>query len=150
MATESGTSARAKKEMTFEAVPPGQQETRIRPIAKGVGKLNSQPRQNPRSGISEYWRTIPGRTVERSRAIRRRSSRLTVIPMQSMMMPKPRGISGPLNQVKNSGLTMARPLASRSQRGKALVTTVSNGNVGMHNIVRCLCVRLQHLINARN
>ena len=54
MATESGTSARAKKEITFEAVPPGQQETRIRPIAKGVGKLNSQPRKNPRSGISEY------------------------------------------------------------------------------------------------
>ena len=36
--TDSATSARARNEMMFEAVPPGQQETRINPTAKGVGR----------------------------------------------------------------------------------------------------------------
>ncbi len=38
MVTDSATSARARNEMTFDAVPPGQQETRINPTARGVGR----------------------------------------------------------------------------------------------------------------
>jgi hypothetical protein len=40
------------------------------------------------------------------------------------MMPRPIGISGPLNQEKRDGLTRERPLANRTQNGKAFVMLV--------------------------
>ncbi len=49
--------------------------------------------------------------------------------MLSMMMPSPIGISGPLNHVKSPGSTKAKPLASNTQRGKALVSVASRFNV---------------------
>ena len=128
MVTDRATSARARNAMTFEAVPPGQHETRIRPTAKGVGRSSSRPMLHPSSGISVYCSATPGRTLDRSRAMRRKSSNPTVMPMLSMMTPRPTVMNGPLNQVNSSGRTRAMPLARSSQSGKALVRTVSTGN----------------------
>ena len=60
--------------------------------------------------MSVYWSPMPGRTVARSRTMRRKSSKPTVMPMLSMMSPSPSGISGPLNQVKNTGRQRASAL----------------------------------------
>ena len=38
IATDSATSVRARNAMTFDAVPPGQHETRMSPTARGVGR----------------------------------------------------------------------------------------------------------------
>ena len=101
----------------------------MRPAANGSGRSKSHPRPSPSSGISVYWSATPGSTLVRSRPMRRKSSKPTVIPMLSMMIPSPIGIRGPLNQVKSSGRTSAAPLASSSQSGKALVTAARTGNV---------------------
>ena len=47
MVTERATSARARNEMTFEAVPPGQQETRMRPAASGRGQVEQDAEPPP-------------------------------------------------------------------------------------------------------
>lgn len=120
--TERVTSARARNEITFDAVPPGQHDTRMIPTARGDGRANTVARPHPNAGISVYWSRIPGSTRWRSREIRRKSSRPTVMPMQSMMVAKPNGIRGPLNQVRNSGRTSAIALAARTQIGKAFVS----------------------------
>ncbi|GIT66744.1 MAG: hypothetical protein Ct9H300mP25_02160 [Acidobacteriota bacterium] len=47
-----------------------------------------------------------------------------VIPMLSMMTPRPIGISGPLNQEKRDGSKRESPLANRTQSGNAFVMRV--------------------------
>ena len=124
--TDSATSARARNAMTLEAVPPGQQETRISPAASGAGRSKRVASPHPRAGINVYWSTTPGSTSRRLRAIRRKSSKPSVRPMLSMMTPRPAGISGPLNQVSSSGRNSASALAASTQSGNALVSAASS------------------------
>ena len=99
------------------------------PTANGVGRSKSAAMPQPRVGITVYWSATPGRTRARCRPTARKSSHPMVMPMLSMMTPSPIGISGPLNHVKSLGSTNARPLASNTQRGKALVSIASRFNV---------------------
>src|SRR5690606_8994811 len=54
IATDRATSARERNAMTFDAVPPGQPDTRIRPTASGVGSDQSHAMVQPSSGIARY------------------------------------------------------------------------------------------------
>ena len=130
MVTDSATSARARNAMTFEAVPPGQQETRMRPAARGAGRSNRTPSPHPRAGINVYWSAMPGSTRRRSREMRPKSSKPSVMPMLSMMMPRPSGMSGPLNHVNSSGRTSASPVAASTHSGNALVSAASSFKAG--------------------
>ena len=125
MVTDKATSARAKKEITFEAVPPGQQETRIKPVASGVGRSNKMARLHPSNGISVYWSAIPGRTIRRSEEILLKSTKPMVMPILSMITARPKVISGPLNHVTVSGHTTARQLVPITQAGNAFVSLVT-------------------------
>ena len=109
--------------MTFDAVPPGQQETSISPTANGVGRSKRYPRLQPSVGITVYCSSTPGSTRPRSRPTRRKSSKPSVIPMLSMMTPSPIVIRGPLNQVNSVGRMTARIPAASTQSGNADVKT---------------------------
>jgi len=57
--TDKATRALAKKTTTFEAVPPGQQETRISPTAISAGNFNTQARQALHAGIIKNCKPTP-------------------------------------------------------------------------------------------
>jgi len=57
--TESATSTLARYEITFEAVPPGQHATRIRPTAKAGGRSKRYPKLHPKNGITVYCNKTP-------------------------------------------------------------------------------------------
>ena len=50
--TDSAKLALAKYAITFDAVPPGQQETRIKPTAKKVGSSKIIANHHPSKGIT--------------------------------------------------------------------------------------------------
>lgn len=57
ISTERATSPWAMNVATFEACPPGQQETRIRPTAKASGRERALAIRNPSTGLIKYWAT---------------------------------------------------------------------------------------------
>jgi hypothetical protein len=54
METDSGTSANARYEITFEATPPGQHDTRISPTASGAGSPINEATDHPIKGMTVY------------------------------------------------------------------------------------------------
>ena len=91
--TESATSALATYATTLDAVPPGQQQTRISPTARGVGKANKCPTHQPRKGITRYWRATPHPIAAGACRTRWKSVSSRVRPMPSMMICRPGAIS---------------------------------------------------------
>ena len=86
--TDNATSVRAMYDTTFDAVPPGQQATRIKPTANGVGSPSVVAMPQPIMGISRNCAMKPvaiarGRVVTRVKSLRER-----VIPMPSMMIAR--------------------------------------------------------------
>ena len=61
ISTLSATSPCATKVATLEACPPGQQPSRMRPVAKAGGRLMAREMSTARMGSTEYWHTNPSR-----------------------------------------------------------------------------------------
>ena len=72
--------------------------------------------------MTVYCRTTPGSTRARSRPTRRKSAKPRVMPMLSMMTPRPTVMRGPLNHVNQSGRTRAATPAPSTHRGNAEVS----------------------------
>ena len=71
--------------------------------------------------------TNPASTAAGCDATRAKSANVSVIPMPSMISPRPPTKSGPSNQVKSRGSTSASPQAAATQSGKALASRSSGG-----------------------
>lgn len=99
MATESATSAPAISVTKFDAVPPGQQPTKMRPAAKAGGKPKILALAHAMAGMMENCARNP-----RSRLIGatpRKSCSERVDPMQTMVAPSAASMSGPWNHDSN-------------------------------------------------
>jgi hypothetical protein len=68
----------------FDAMPPGQLATRMRPTARPASKFSSQPTSQPHSGMIVYCAPKPSATQPGILPMRRKSSRLKVSPMPSI------------------------------------------------------------------
>ena len=89
MATDKATLALAKKAITLEAVPPGQQATRINPTAKKGGNWNKIPNPQPNNGITVNCKNIPKTTHEGVLATKAKSFQDKVSPIPNMIPPRP-------------------------------------------------------------
>ena len=101
--TERATSARAIAVTTFDAVPPGQQATRIRPTASGGARSVSVATVQPASGMMRNWPKNPAATVAGREATRAKSATVRVIPIPNMISAKPAMIAASENQAKAAG-----------------------------------------------
>ena len=122
MITESATSARARYVTTFDAVPPGQQATRISPTAKGVSSPRAVATPKPANGMMRNWPKNPATTAPGRDATRRKSSIESVSPIPSMITARPTTIMSPRNQVNSPGCTSASPQATSTHAGNALAS----------------------------
>ncbi len=127
ISTESGRFPPARWVMTFEAVPPGQQATRIRPTAIGGERPIHPATAQPASGMMTNWAAMPSSAIHGVLSASRKSAKRRVNPMPSMMMPSPRGM-WERNHVKCPGASHAhvRPMASQS--AKALLMRANMGD----------------------
>ena len=122
--TEKATFKLDKYAITFDAVPPGQQETKINPTAKKSGNWKILDIAHPKKGITENWINTP-RIVHRGFLNRVLKSLIfRVNPIPSIMIPNPSVIKLPLNQVKNSGLNIAEKEKRITHKGKRLTKTL--------------------------
>ena len=88
MLTEYVTSPLAKKLMTLLETPPGQQPTRIMPMAKYGSSPKIFVSVNATSGMMVYCATAP-RKMSAGRFIKLRTSSMVMVrPMLSMIMPR--------------------------------------------------------------
>ncbi len=94
--------ARLKKAITFEAVPPGQQLTRINPTARSFSKSKPFANENPRIGIMINCAPTPIPIATGVFRTSLKSLKLKVSPMPSMMTPSPGPIYD-LNHANDGG-----------------------------------------------
>ena len=95
---------RDRKIITFEAVPPGQHDTKINPTAKKAGKSNALLSSQPKKGITVNCKNKPVKTHLGVWVTLRKSSHLKVKPIPNIVAPRPRVIQFPENHVKICGL----------------------------------------------
>src|SRR5690625_717261 len=84
----------AKYVITFEAVQPGQQPTKITPTAISGGNLNTVARPKAIAGIIVYCTTTPNRTLFGAFTTRLKSSVVNVKPIPNIMIPSNKEICG--------------------------------------------------------
>src|SRR5699024_9184835 len=84
----------ASNVMTFEAVPPGQQPTRMTPSAISGGNASSFANANAKSGIMENCKTTPAITLFGCFKICLKSSKVSVIPIPNIIIPSKIEIAG--------------------------------------------------------
>ena len=103
MLTESTKFERERKTITFEAVPPGQQDNNINPTAKKGGNSNRIPNNHPKKDIKVNCNKKPVRIHEDVlvTCLKSLSSRVSLTP--NIIPPKPKVIRLPENQVKTGG-----------------------------------------------
>ena len=103
MLTESAKFERERKTITFEAVPPGQQDTNINPTAKKGGSSNRIPNNHPKKGIKVNCNKNPVKIHEGVLVTCLKSLSWRVSPIPNIIPPKPKVIRLPENHVKNGG-----------------------------------------------
>ena len=89
MVTESATLAFAKYTITFEAVPPGQLATKIRPTAKKGGRSKRIAKIQPKKGITVNCKKTPKTTHFGVLSTWLKSLHWRVSPMPNIIPPKP-------------------------------------------------------------
>ena len=92
MVTESGTSPFARKLMTFEEVPPGQQPTRITPAAISGGSERALQRSHAVTGMMTNCPMTPMRTSSGRLNTSEKSPGFRVRPMPNITIPRRMGI----------------------------------------------------------
>ena len=137
MTTERATSARAMEVTTFEAVPPGQQATRISPTASGGSRPSTVATDQPAAGMIRNCATNPVTMASGRVATRVKSPTDSVIPMPSMITARAATIALPRNQAKKLGSANASPHAASTQSGNALATSSRYRRIRGHASVRC-------------
>src|SRR5699024_1999195 len=94
IATDKATLPLAKNVMTFEAVPPGQQPTRMTPSAISGGNASNFANANAKCGIMENYKTTPAITLFGCFKICLKFSKISVIPIQNIIIPSKIEIAG--------------------------------------------------------
>ena len=122
MVTESATLPPARKVITFEATPPGQEPTSTTPAAISGGKPKAVASPQPTKGITPNWSTMPTKTGQGILRTRVKSPRLRVVPipnMMSWMRGTMRTLVWKLPQLlKSSGQIIASTTATTTDRVK--------------------------------
>ena len=83
--TESGTSALARKAITLDAVPPGQQATRISPAPISAGSANAITIAYPNAGMTVYCKINPAATCPGFFRTRLKSAVVRLSPVKNIM-----------------------------------------------------------------
>lgn len=83
------------------------------------------------------WATKPRATAFGIRPTARKSSKVSVSPMPSMMMARPHTIHGPLNQVNHAGWKKAMMPPASTHTGKAFVSRVSTRDMAAEPATAC-------------
>jgi len=118
--TLSGTLARARWQMTFDTVPPGQQATRIKPSARPVSRLKAFAKPHPASGMIANCANTPSAIRFGSRSTAEKSENRRVSPMPSITTPSATSIHG-LKPNQAVGWNHAHAQPNRSHSGKPAV-----------------------------
>ncbi|OKN71614.1 hypothetical protein AM469_006488 [Pseudomonas aeruginosa] len=121
IATDRATSPRDSQVITLEAVPPGQQPTRITPTAISAGNCNRRQSSQARPGMMTNWASTPISTRMWCRATSRKSSPLSVRPMPNITRPSS-GAMATVSGRNQAGRKKARMANSRTQNGKLALT----------------------------
>jgi len=117
MVTERATLPPARKVITLEAVPPGQEPRRMNPVEVSGPKPNAVAIPRARAGISRNCSIRPMSTGEGFFTIRVKSSGFRVIPMPNMITPSP-GLMRNADPEKTEGKTHAARENSTIHRRK--------------------------------
>ncbi len=125
MVTESGTSPFARKLMTFDEVPPGQQPTRITPAAISGGSESALQRIQAVTGMITNCPMTPIRTSSGRLNTSEKSPGFRVRPMPNMTTPRRIGMY-PANGVKSDGKKNERAASMRTHTAKVLPTNELN------------------------
>ena len=139
MLTDSATSPRARKQITFDAVPPAQLPTRTIPTVSGVESCKSFASVSARIGIRRNCRATPTATGRGSRAMRWASSRVSVRPIINMIEAS-RGIIINCAATKESGLSAPVAATAIARVGKSFVRRDWGERTGKGGRVLCLTV----------
>ena len=120
MSTERATSAPAMRETRFEAVPPGEQPTRVSPRNRFGVRLNVLAERSAPRGMAENWVSTPNATMAGSEATLLKSDVVSVMPIPTMINPNAKVIvlGEEENQVREAGRTTPRTAEERTQKGK--------------------------------
>ncbi|KXJ30493.1 hypothetical protein AX284_08025 [Pseudomonas sp. HUK17] len=121
MATDSARSPLASQVITLDAVPLGQQPTRMTPTAISGGRWNSWQSAQATPGMMTKWATTPSSTRQGWRPTAAKSSTLRVRPMPNMITPSSGTIATP-SGLNTSGAKNASRTASSTQKAKVLPT----------------------------
>ena len=108
--------------MTFDAVPPGQQATRMSPSASPVSKPKARASDQPISGMMANWAITPNPMSFGARITPAKSLKRRVSPMPSMITPSPTSMCG-RNQSQASGSSHAQRHPSTSHAGNHEVSS---------------------------
>src|SRR5699024_7172634 len=119
IATDKATFPLAKNVMTLEAVPPGQQPTRMTPSAISGGNASNFANANAKSGIMENCKTTPAITLFGCFEICLKSSKVSVIPIPNIIIPSKIEIAGAI-QIKAFGAINARNANNNTQAANVL------------------------------
>ena len=103
MVTDRAVSPRARKVITLEAVPPGQQPTRMTPMAMSGGSPITLHRMNATVGMMTNCATMPMSTSTGWERTSLKSLTESVRPMPNMTMPSSGEIQ-PARGLKVSGV----------------------------------------------
>jgi hypothetical protein len=132
--TESATSARAIKANTLDAVPPGQDATKISPLAVAGSKCKKCAIANPERGIIVNCSTTPiamGMGLDNTLL---KSSDVSVIPIESIISPKNLEIKSDFNHAKISGFDKPIPTEIHIHTGKNIVARLIIFNIPRFSI----------------
>jgi hypothetical protein len=138
--TERATSARAINANTLDAVPPGQDATKMSPLDVAGSKCKKWAIANPESGIIVYCSTTPiamGMGLDSTLA---KSSEVSVIPIESIISPKNLEIKSDFNQVKISGFDRPIPTEIHIHTGKNIVARLISFNIPRFSI-STICIQ---------
>jgi hypothetical protein len=94
MVTDNATSPFARYVMTFDAVPPGQEPTRINPAAIAGGSSKTFAMATAINGIIRNCATKPTAIGYGCSATRLKSAKIKAVPMPNMITPSPGIMSG--------------------------------------------------------
>src|SRR5699024_593367 len=113
-ATDNAVFPLAKKVMTFDAVPPGQQPTKMTPTATSAGKSKPTARPKASKGIIVYCETTPIKTLFGCFPICLKSSKLSVSPIPNIIIPNNKDTCGAI-QLKPLGIKNDKTANNKTQ-----------------------------------
>ena len=135
-----GTSARANKDTTFDATPPGQHPTRHTPAAWAGGRRHIIEARTADAGMTQNCDRNPTATGFGLWAMRRKSAVSSVVPMASMVNANAAVTFGPSN-LNNVGPTGVAPTtaAPATRAGKLSVMDLLRPMLmmGLRSVARC-------------